>query len=185
MVRPVGDCSLHNVRKITPNKSVSAVAKADLGCFRALVNKNEPTLRVYLTGDGPDVYEDSFMSIAKPEGGEFHPTLVLIGTRLGIDKITPVYWEALIATLQMPQSVGIAGYVQFPCTSVGGADFRNIVAVPLHPTTSSASKGHFSSILIPITRDRPCPTIPARISTQTTMSTLATRQGCAEYILER
>jgi len=49
------------------------------------------------------------MKIAKPDGGEFHPTLILVGTRLGIDKITPVYWEALIASLQMPQSAGIAG----------------------------------------------------------------------------
>ncbi|KAL2877541.1 Cysteine protease atg4 [Colletotrichum sp. CLE4] len=49
------------------------------------------------------------MKIAKPEGSQFHPTLILVGTRLGIDKITPVYWEALIAALQMPQSVGIAG----------------------------------------------------------------------------
>ncbi|UNI17322.1 Cysteine protease atg4 [Purpureocillium takamizusanense] len=78
-------------------------------CIQALVNTNDTSLRVYSTGDGPDVYENSFMKIAKPDGGGFHPTLILVGTRLGIDKITPVYWEALIASLQMPQSVGIAG----------------------------------------------------------------------------
>ncbi|KAK7397835.1 Cysteine protease atg4 [Neonectria punicea] len=79
-------------------------------CYcRALANSHEPSLRVYSTGDGPDVYEDEFMKIAKPQGEEFHPTLILVGTRLGIDKITPVYWEALIASLQMHQSVGIAG----------------------------------------------------------------------------
>lgn len=49
------------------------------------------------------------MKVAKPDGQDFHPTLILIGTRLGIDKITPIYWDALIAALQMPQSVGIAG----------------------------------------------------------------------------
>jgi cysteine protease ATG4 len=75
---------------------------------RALTNSNEPLLKVYSTGDGPDVYEDSFMKVAKPDG-TFHPTLLLVSTRLGIDKITPVYWEALIASLQMSQSVGIAG----------------------------------------------------------------------------
>lgn len=80
------------------------------------MNSNEPSLRVYSTGDGPDVYEDSFMKIARPDGSEFHPTLILVGTRLGIDKITPVYWEALIASLQMPQSVGIAGYVSLRFT---------------------------------------------------------------------
>ncbi|OBR05182.1 Cysteine protease atg4 [Colletotrichum higginsianum IMI 349063] len=76
----------------------------------ALANAQEQQpLRVYSTGDGPDVYEDKFMEIAKPDGSRFNPTLILVGTRLGIDKITPVYWEALIAALQMPQSVGIAG----------------------------------------------------------------------------
>ncbi|KAK6855465.1 hypothetical protein PG995_008997 [Apiospora arundinis] len=78
-------------------------------CIQALTNENESSLRVYSTGDGPDVYEDKFMSIAKPDGETFHPTVVLVGTRLGIDKITPVYWEALVASLQMPQSIGIAG----------------------------------------------------------------------------
>lgn len=78
-------------------------------CIQALTNANEPSLRVYGTGDGPDVYEDEFMKVARPSGTTFHPTVILIGTRLGIDKITPVYWEALIASLQMPQSIGIAG----------------------------------------------------------------------------
>lgn len=49
------------------------------------------------------------MAIANPEGTEFHPTLILVCTRLGIDKINPVYEEALISTLQMEQSIGIAG----------------------------------------------------------------------------
>ena len=51
------------------------------------------------------------MKIAKPEGTSFYPTIILVGTRIGIDKITPVYWEALVASLQMPQSIGIAGQV--------------------------------------------------------------------------
>lgn len=54
------------------------------------------------------------MAVAKPDGETFHPTLILVGTRLGIDKINQVYWEALTAALQMPQSVGIAGYAPTP-----------------------------------------------------------------------
>lgn len=50
------------------------------------------------------------MATAKSNGGIFQPTVILISTRLGIDKVTQVYWEALIAALQMPQSIGIAGY---------------------------------------------------------------------------
>jgi len=79
-------------------------------CIQALVNHHSATgFRVYMTGDGSDVYEDSFMKVAKPSGGAFEPTLVLVGTRLGIDRVTPVYWEALKASMQMPQSMGIAG----------------------------------------------------------------------------
>ncbi|KAK8203976.1 hypothetical protein IWZ01DRAFT_514515 [Phyllosticta capitalensis] len=79
-------------------------------CIQALTeNYAEAGLRVYITGDGSDVYEDSLMRIAKDGDGTFHPTLVLVGIRLGIDRVTPVYWEALKASLQLPQSIGIAG----------------------------------------------------------------------------
>ena len=62
-----------------------------------------------MNGDGADVYEDSFFKLAKDGDGNFNPTLILVGIRLGIDRVTPAYWEALKATLQLPQSVGIAG----------------------------------------------------------------------------
>ncbi|KAK3984041.1 putative cysteine protease ATG4 [Cladorrhinum sp. PSN332] len=78
-------------------------------CIQALSKQQDSSLRVYLTRDIPEVYEDSFMAIANPDGQQFHPTLILVSTRLGIDKINPIYNEALIATLQMPQSIGIAG----------------------------------------------------------------------------
>ncbi|KAK8162910.1 hypothetical protein BKA80DRAFT_273978 [Phyllosticta citrichinensis] len=79
-------------------------------CIQALTdNYAEAGLRVYITGDGSDVYEDSLMRIAKDSNGVFQPTLVLVGIRLGIDRVTPVYWEALKASLQLSQSIGIAG----------------------------------------------------------------------------
>ncbi|KAI9717427.1 MAG: Cysteine protease atg4 [Candelaria pacifica] len=83
---------------------------ATAGCIQALADANHDTgLRVYITGDGSDVYENRFMEAATSGDGVFHPTLVLVGIRLGIDRITPVYWEALRASLQLPQSIGIAG----------------------------------------------------------------------------
>ncbi|KAF3796986.1 putative cysteine protease atg4 [Colletotrichum gloeosporioides] len=102
-----GQMLLANAMAIT---NLGRVADSLTTDFRSLNNAQEQSsLRVYSTGDGPDVYEDKFMKIAKPDGTGFHPTLILVGTRLGVDKITPVYWDALIAALQMPQSVGIAG----------------------------------------------------------------------------
>jgi cysteine protease ATG4 len=79
-------------------------------CIQDLANKHrEAGLRVYVSGDGADVYEDKLKEIAVDDG-HWQPTLILVGTRLGIDKITPVYWEALKAALQMKQSIGIAGW---------------------------------------------------------------------------
>ncbi|KAK9465462.1 hypothetical protein V1512DRAFT_249118 [Lipomyces arxii] len=68
----------------------------------------QSTLRVYIGGDSGDVYEDSVWRVA---GGEdqFQATLILLGIRLGIEKITSVYYDALKYALRLPQSVGIAG----------------------------------------------------------------------------
>lgn len=80
--------------------------------FRALTNRyKESGLSVYINADGPDVYEDKVYQIATAKTGSFDPTLILVGIRLGIDRITPAYWQALKASLQMSQSVGIAGYI--------------------------------------------------------------------------
>lgn len=80
-------------------------------CIQDLVREYQNSgLQVYSSGDGADVYEDNLKQVALDANGDFRPTLILVGTRLGIDKINPVYWEALKAALQMPQSIGIAGY---------------------------------------------------------------------------
>ncbi|KAL8949878.1 MAG: hypothetical protein Q9222_004051 [Ikaeria aurantiellina] len=79
-------------------------------CIQALTHCSDATdLQVYINGDGADVYEDRFLSLATAKEGRFTPTLILVGIRLGIDRVTPVYWEALKASLQLSQSVGIAG----------------------------------------------------------------------------
>jgi cysteine protease ATG4 len=86
------------------------ISSPDVDQDRALARKQTAApLAVYITGDGGDVYEDKVFQAAKEKTGSFQPTLLLIGTRLGLDRITPVYWEALKDTLRMPQSVGIAG----------------------------------------------------------------------------
>ncbi|KAL2219026.1 putative autophagy cysteine endopeptidase Atg4 [Thermoascus aurantiacus ATCC 26904] len=79
-------------------------------CIQALSNEyKDAGLNVYITSDSSDVYEDKFRTIAYNESGQMNPTLILLGTRLGIDRVTPVYWESLKDTLKYPQSVGIAG----------------------------------------------------------------------------
>ena len=62
-----------------------------------------------MAGDGADIYQDSFLEVAVSSDGTFTPTLILVGIRLGIDRVTPSYWPSLRETLRLPQSIGIAG----------------------------------------------------------------------------
>lgn len=65
-------------------------------------------LQVCFGGDGADIYEDAFLKVAK-KSGTFKPTLLLVSVRLGLERITPLYYEALKASLTMTTSIGIAG----------------------------------------------------------------------------
>ena len=62
-----------------------------------------------MNGDGADVYQDSVFRIATSRNPTFTPLLILLGVRLGIDRVTPAYWSALKHSLELPQSIGIAG----------------------------------------------------------------------------
>jgi cysteine protease ATG4 len=95
-----------------PNKKNQKTTKArgDADGSRLLSTQSEsPQLRVYVTNDTSDVCEDKFAHVAHDKAGKIQPTLILIGTRLGIDHVTPAYWDGLRAALTYPQSVGIAG----------------------------------------------------------------------------
>ncbi|PYH75964.1 hypothetical protein BO82DRAFT_396460 [Aspergillus uvarum CBS 121591] len=79
-------------------------------CIEALSTSwQEPALNVYVTNDTGEVYRDRFLEIARSGTDVIQPTLILVGIRLGIDRVTPAYWNGLKAALQLPQSVGIAG----------------------------------------------------------------------------
>ncbi|CBF82642.1 cysteine protease ATG4 [Aspergillus nidulans FGSC A4] len=79
-------------------------------CIQGLAARyDQSNLQVYIADDNSDVHQDKFMSVSRDEKGTVRPTLILLGLRLGIDRITAVYWNGLKAVLQLPQSVGIAG----------------------------------------------------------------------------
>ncbi|CAK3969140.1 cysteine protease atg4 [Lecanosticta acicola] len=81
-------------------------------CIRALTDKyHEAGIRVYARHNDGDVYVDSLIATAtqKDADDKFQPTLIVLGIRLGIEKVTPAYHAALMASLELPQSVGIAG----------------------------------------------------------------------------
>ena len=76
--------------------------------IKALQTSFSPDLQVYISS-GSDVYEKHFLSTAIDNEGNFRPTLILLGLRLGIDSVNHVYWDSLKQFLSCPQAVGIAG----------------------------------------------------------------------------
>lgn len=67
------------------------------------------SLKVFISS-GSDLYENHFLKTAvNSETGDFQPTLILLGLRLGIDKVNKVYWPSIKAYFDSTQAVGIAG----------------------------------------------------------------------------
>lgn len=75
--------------------------------IKALHSQYPQNFRVYIS-NGADIYENQLLQIAE-NNGEFTPTLILLGLRLGIDTVNPIYWDGLKQLLSCSQSVGIAG----------------------------------------------------------------------------
>lgn len=97
-------CGTHPGQWFGPSATASCIKELSSECITA-------GLRVYVTPSGSEVYEDRFRSIATSSSTDssIKPTLILLGIRLGLDRITPVYHEALKSALTYPQSMGIAG----------------------------------------------------------------------------
>ncbi|KAG0315448.1 Cysteine protease atg4 [Dissophora globulifera] len=77
---------------------------------KALVhNFPQSGLSVYVTTDGV-IYKDQVEEAAtQKNSGGFGHLLILVTIRLGIDKLNPIYNDAIKATFEFPQSLGIAG----------------------------------------------------------------------------
>ncbi|KAJ2725722.1 Cysteine protease atg4 [Coemansia sp. Benny D115] len=70
--------------------------------LRTLAQRADHDLAIYTTTDGTVYLAD----ICEPD---FRPTLILVATMLGIDRVNPVYYPFIQASLTLPQSAGIAG----------------------------------------------------------------------------
>ncbi|CCH41822.1 putative cysteine protease atg4 [Wickerhamomyces ciferrii] len=77
--------------------------------IQSLCNEFDSGVKVYIGSDSGDIYENDVFKVAKDENGVFKPILILLGLRLGIDNINPVYWDSLKAILNSKESIGIAG----------------------------------------------------------------------------
>ncbi|KAJ2006391.1 Cysteine protease atg4 [Coemansia thaxteri] len=70
--------------------------------IRELARQADHELSVYTTTDGV-VY------LADICEHDFKPTLILVASMLGIDRVNPVYYPFIQASLTLPQSAGVAG----------------------------------------------------------------------------
>jgi cysteine protease ATG4 len=98
-------CGKHPGQWFGPSATASCIQALSAECASVA------GLRVYVTPSASEVYDDKFRSIARASATDptIKPTLILLGLRLGLDRITPVYHEALKSSLTYPQSIGIAG----------------------------------------------------------------------------
>ncbi|KAJ2188468.1 Cysteine protease atg4 [Coemansia sp. RSA 532] len=69
--------------------------------LRGLAQQASHDVTVYTTTDGVVYLADIC--------AEFRPTLILVASMLGIDRVNPVYYAFIQASLMLPQSAGIAG----------------------------------------------------------------------------
>lgn len=111
-------------------------------CIAALVKKySTAKLRVYVSPSTADVYEDKLRALWP--GSVIQPTLILLGVRLGPDRITPVYHPALRDLFTYPQSLGIAG--GRPSSSHYFVGVQSDTFFYLDPHTTQAALPHRAS----------------------------------------
>ncbi|KAH8105076.1 hypothetical protein DFH11DRAFT_1645155 [Phellopilus nigrolimitatus] len=144
--------------------SMHAFAEAGLGVSVATDGVVYETDVLAASNAGPYMFRHSRMATSSPStrrrrSGQpqslmsiwgQRPVLVLVGIRLGIDGVNPVYYEAVKALYTFPQSVGIAGGRPSSSYYFVGAQADNLFyldphharpTVPLRhtPSTSNAS----------------------------------------------
>ncbi|KAI0089801.1 peptidase family C54-domain-containing protein [Irpex rosettiformis] len=129
------------------------------GAIKKLVHAfPEAGLGIYIASDGGMIYESeviasSHAGIGSPRGhvrkvwGE-RPVLILIGHRLGIDGVNPLYYNFIKTLYTWPQSVGIAGGRPSSSYYFVGSQADNLFyldphharpAIPLRPPPSDIS----------------------------------------------
>ncbi|KAK5942534.1 Cysteine protease atg4 [Knufia obscura] len=105
-------CNKHPGQWFGPSATASCIAALSHEYNTSTTEPHTiPGLHVYTSQSTSDIYEDTFRRIAarSPTDPTLSPTLILLPIRLGLDRITPVYHEALKRSLTYPQSIGIAG----------------------------------------------------------------------------
>ncbi|SCZ89521.1 BZ3500_MvSof-1268-A1-R1_Chr9g10440 [Microbotryum saponariae] len=114
--------------------------------------------------------------ITTPEKPWQRPVLVLLGLRLGIEGVNPVYHEAIKAIFRFPQSVGIAGGRPSSSYYFVGAQANSLIYIdPHHPKPSIPLRHPPPELFgpaqsIPISSSAPLPTTPTTVDAESFVS---------------
>lgn len=165
------------------------------GAIKALVSAfPKAGLGVSIAGDSviyqSDVYAASHDPVGSPKRNARKSwgdkgVLVLIGTRLGIDGVNPVYYEAIKEIYTWPQSVGIAGGRPSSSYYFVGSQADNLFyldphharpTVPLRFPPGEHGDGH-NGVTEPLSTNRPSSPAPRRPGGHTRSPTSPPRSG--------
>lgn len=96
----------------------------------------EVKLKVYISNDSGDIFEEDVFSLSKKEK-EFTPVLILCGVRLGVKNVNTIYWDFLKFLLALPYFIGIAG--GRPSSSHYFLGFQSDFLIYLDPHTAQTA----------------------------------------------
>ncbi|KAF8625147.1 hypothetical protein AX17_006925 [Amanita inopinata Kibby_2008] len=129
-----------------PECGIGVAVATDIGLYQT---------DVYTASHGGSTHARSPRKLVRATWGD-RPVLLLLGIRLGIDRVNPIYYDTIKQLYTFPQSVGIAGGRPGSSYYFVGAQANNLFyldphqsryAIPLRqvPTSSSHAAGHSSS----------------------------------------
>ncbi|KAJ2793893.1 Cysteine protease atg4 [Coemansia furcata] len=108
--------------------------------IRELARQAAHELSIYTTTDGV-VY------LADICEHDFKPTLILVASMLGIDRVNPVYYPFIQASLTLPQSAGVAGGRPSSALYFAGFQGDELLYLDPHftrPAVAHRPDGHYS-----------------------------------------
>lgn len=79
----------------------------------ALLNEHSPDGMKALVCPDATIYLDQVEELCRDKVSqsrtEWHPLLLLVPTRLGMEKLNPIYFHGILSTFRLPQSLGFIG----------------------------------------------------------------------------
>ncbi|KAJ2230082.1 Cysteine protease atg4 [Coemansia sp. RSA 518] len=123
--------------------------------LRGLAQQASHDVTVYTTTDGVVYLADIC--------AEFRPTLILVASMLGIDRVNPVYYAFIQASLMLPQSAGIAGGRPSSALYFAGVQGDELLYLDPHTTRPAVTRTNNNEYLQSDLASYSCPT-PRRIA---------------------